>query len=53
MACCGELAEVTVAGADGPEVYDRGVVVFGDISGGNRIFMDIHSDVLRAKLWHG
>jgi hypothetical protein len=48
-----EGIEVTVAGADGPEGGDLGVVVFGDVSDGNRVFVDLHADVQRARLGHG
>jgi hypothetical protein len=48
-----ELVEVTLAGADGAEVDDLGVMVFGDVGHGNRVFVDVHSDVKRARLVHG
>jgi hypothetical protein len=48
-----EVINVTVAGADGPEVDDLSVVIFGDVSHGNRVFVDVHSDGQRARLAHG
>jgi len=48
-----ELVNVTVAGTNGAEIDDLGVVVFGHISDGNGRFMHIHSDVQRARLGHG
>jgi hypothetical protein len=48
-----ELINIGLPGADGAEVDDLSVVVFGDVGYGNRVFMDIHSDVQRARLVHG
>jgi hypothetical protein len=45
--------EVTVAGTEGPEGDDRGVVVFGNVSDGHRVLVDIHADVQCARLVHG
>jgi hypothetical protein len=53
LGAAGQRVAVTVAGADAPQGEDLGVVVFGDISDGNRAFMDIHSNRERARLWHG
>ena len=36
-----------------PEVDDLGVVVLGDIGDGDGVFVDIQSDVKRARLAHG
>jgi hypothetical protein len=41
-----ELVNVTMAGADGAEVDDLGVVAFSHISDGNGLFMPIQSSVL-------
>ena len=48
-----ELVQVTVAGPDGAEGDDLGVVVCGDVGHGNRVCVDIHADVKRARLVHG
>jgi hypothetical protein len=48
-----ELIEVTLARPDVAEGDDRGTVVLNDIGDGNRIFLDIHADVERARLCHG
>jgi hypothetical protein len=45
--------DVGLPGTDGAEVDDLGVVVFGDISHGTRVFVDIHSDVQCARLVQG
>jgi hypothetical protein len=48
-----ERVTATVAGTDRAEVDDVGGVVLGDLGHGNRVFVDIHSDVKRARLVHG
>jgi hypothetical protein len=48
-----ELINIGLPGADRAEGDDLGVVVFGNVGYGNRVFMDIHSDVQRARLAHG
>jgi len=48
-----ELVHVTLAGTEGAEGADLGVVVFGDVGHGTRVCVDIHSDVKRARLVHG
>jgi hypothetical protein len=48
-----ELIDVTLACTDVAEGDDLGVMFLGDIGDGNRVFMDIHPDVKRARLAHG
>jgi hypothetical protein len=48
-----EVIDITVAGAHGAEEDDLGVVSFGDVGHGNRVFVDIHSNVQGARLVHG
>ena len=48
-----EVINVTWAGADGPAVGDLSAGLFRDVSDGNRVFVDIQSDVTRARLAHG
>jgi hypothetical protein len=48
-----KLVAVTVAGTEGPAGDDLGVVVFGNVSDGNRVFVDLHADVQCASLVHG
>ena len=48
-----ELINVGLPGADGAEVEDVGVMVLGNIGDGDRLLMDIQSDIQRARLWHG
>jgi hypothetical protein len=48
-----EVVNVTLACADGPEGDDLGTVLLSDIGNGNRLLMDISSDVQRARLGHG
>ena len=43
----------TWAGADGPAVGDLSAGLFRDVSDGNRVFVDIQSNVTRARLAHG
>jgi hypothetical protein len=48
-----EVVKVTVARADGPEGGDLGAMLFSDVGHRNGLFMDISSDVKRARLRHG
>jgi hypothetical protein len=48
-----EVINVTLSRPDGAEGDDLGVVFVGDIGDGDRLFMDIHSDVEHARLVHG
>jgi hypothetical protein len=48
-----ELINIDLPGPDRAEVDDLGVVVFGNIGDGDRLFMDIQSDIERARLWQG
>jgi hypothetical protein len=48
-----ELVEVTVAGADGPEVDDLSVVVFGNLGHRHGVFVNVQTDIECARLVHG
>jgi hypothetical protein len=48
-----EFIDVTLSRTDVAEGDDFGAMVLNDGGDGNRVFMDIHSDVERARLWHG
>ena len=48
-----ELIDITLSCTDVAEGNDFGAVVLNDIGDGNRAFMDIHSDIERARLCHG
>ena len=48
-----ELIDVTLSCTDVAEGDDFSVMFLGDIGDGNRVFMDIHTDVKRARLAHG
>jgi len=48
-----KFIEVALARADGAKLDDGGVVVFRGIGHCDGFFMDIHSDVERARLWQG
>jgi hypothetical protein len=48
-----ELVDIALACTDSAEVDDVSMVFLRDIGDGNRVFMDIHSDVERARLCHG
>jgi hypothetical protein len=48
-----ELIDVTLSRPDVPPGDDLGVVVLGHISDRDRVLMDIHSDVARARPCHG
>jgi hypothetical protein len=45
--------DVTLSRTDIAEGADLGAVVLSDRGDGNRVFMAIHADVERARLWHG
>jgi hypothetical protein len=51
--CADELIDIGVSCADGAEGDDLSAVLFGDIGHRKGIFVDIQSDVKRAKLAHG
>jgi len=48
-----EVIEVTLTGAAGPKGDDLGAVLLSAIGDSNRVFVDILSDVQRARLAHG
>ena len=48
-----KLIDVTLARSTIAERDDLGVVFLSDVSNGNRLFMDIQSDVKRARLVQG
>jgi hypothetical protein len=48
-----EVIDITLASANGAEEGGLGAVILRHISHGNRILVDIHSDVKRARLVHG
>jgi hypothetical protein len=48
-----ELIDATLSRPYIAEREDLGVVFFSDIGDGNRVLMDIHTDVERARLCHG
>jgi hypothetical protein len=48
-----ERVNVGLPGADGPKVDDLGVVCFGNIGHRDGLFVDVQSDVKRARLAHG
>jgi hypothetical protein len=48
-----KLIDVTLARSNIAERDDLGVVFLSDVRNGNRLFMDIQSDVKRARLVHG
>lgn len=48
-----QLIDIALARADGAEVDDLSVVFFRNVGDSNGLFMDIHSDVERARLVHG
>jgi hypothetical protein len=48
-----EVVNVILACADGTEVADLGAVISRDVSDGNRVLTDVHSDIERARLCHG
>jgi hypothetical protein len=48
-----EVVDVGLSCPDGAEVGDLSTVILSDIGNSDRLFMDIHSDVERARLWHG
>jgi hypothetical protein len=48
-----ELVDIALARSNGAEIDDLSVVFLADIGNGNRVCMDIHSNVERVRLWHG
>jgi hypothetical protein len=48
-----EVVNVTLACADGPEVGALSAVLLRDVCDGNRVFVDIHSEIQCARLAHG
>jgi hypothetical protein len=48
-----ELVDIALARTEGTEVDGLSMVFLGDIGDCNRVFMDIHTDVERARLVHG
>ena len=48
-----ERVDVTLARAYGADIDDLGVVFLGDVGYGNALFMDIQSDIERARLLQG
>jgi hypothetical protein len=48
-----EVIEVTWSRTAMAKGDDCGAVVLHDRGDGNRVFMDIHADGERARLWHG
>jgi hypothetical protein len=48
-----ELIDVTLARPDVTEGDDLGTIIFGSLCNGNRIFVDIKTDVECARLCHG
>jgi hypothetical protein len=48
-----EVVNVTVAGADGTEGGDLSAVLWRDVSYGNRVCVDVHAEVKRARLAQG
>jgi hypothetical protein len=48
-----ELIEVGLSRANRAKEYDLRVMICRDVGDRNRVFMDSHFDVERARLWHG
>jgi hypothetical protein len=48
-----KLINIGLPGAKSTEEGDFSVVSFGYIRNSDRLLMDIHADVERARLWHG
>src|SRR5262249_18086071 len=48
-----KLIDITLPGPDSAEGDDLCAMCLGDIGDCTGLFMDIHSDVERARLWHG
>jgi hypothetical protein len=53
LACADEVIDVNLSRPDGAEVGDLSTVVLRDICNRDRVLMDIHADVERARLVHG
>jgi hypothetical protein len=48
-----QLIDVTLSGTDGAERGHLSTVLLRHVSHGNRIFVDIQTDIPRGRLWHG
>jgi len=48
-----ERIDIALARADRAEGDDLSVMCFGNVGHRDRLLMDIHADVERARLWHG
>jgi hypothetical protein len=48
-----ELIDITWAGTNGAQGDNLGVVCCGDLGNGERLFVDIQTDVECARLVHG
>ena len=48
-----ELVDIALACTDSAKGEDLSMVFLRDIGDGNRVFMDIHADGERARLWDG
>jgi hypothetical protein len=48
-----ECIDITLAGTNGAQGDNLGVVCFGDIGNGDRLFVDIQTDGECARLVHG
>jgi hypothetical protein len=48
-----EFIDITLAGTNVAQGDNLGVVCFGDIGNGERLFVDIQTDVECARLVHG
>jgi hypothetical protein len=49
----GEVIDVDLSCADGPKGDDLGAMILSDIGDRDGVFVDIHTDVKRARLVHG
>jgi hypothetical protein len=47
------LVDIALAGADGAKGDNLGVVFLSDVGDSDRLFVDIPSDIKRARLLHG
>jgi len=48
-----ELVDIALSRAESAEGDNLSVVLLRNRGDGNRLFMDIHADGERARLWHG
>jgi hypothetical protein len=53
LARAGEVSDVGLSCADGPEGDDRGAVLWSDRGDRDGVFRDISANVKRARLAHG